>query len=223
MILFSDSTQFYGVLINHISKVLQARDFICADEKDWVVNEAMNPRSLQHGGTFRNALSRKVTGIVIPIFSELIANIDHNYNLDLIDPKHNDPPLTNFWLSMFRESSVLQFNYADMINPRKQVPWVGRRKAGENYKCELPFSWLIHEAVDSQWSIVWNIGSEKVLQSHLVVYILLVSGVILQWSRGRGGSYYMNWLAPSPFQLVLECLGRISCAQFLGFLVHGAR
>ena len=146
-----DATQFHGVLINHISKVLQERDQIREDEKEWVVKEAMNPKSLQHGGTFRNALSRKVDDVIVPVFSEILASIDQNYNLDLIDPKRDNPAISQFWLSMFRECGVMQFNYSDMITPREQVPGVGGRKAGEDYKCELPFSWLIHEAVDSQW------------------------------------------------------------------------
>lgn len=151
VIFFPDPNQFNGVLIKHMSEVLQERDLIREDEKEWVVKEAMNPRSLQHGGTFRNALSRKFDEVIIHIFSEIIASIDQNYNLDLVDPKFDDPLLSRFWLSMFRESGVMQFNYADMITPREQVPGVGGRKAKEDYKCHLPFSWLIHEAVDSQW------------------------------------------------------------------------
>ena len=145
-----DTTQFHGLLISHIFQVLQERDQNKEGEKEWVVKEAMNPRSLQHGGTFRNALSRKIDEVIIPIFSEVIASIDQNYNLDLIDPKGSESPLTQFWLSMFRECGVLQFSYTDMITPREQVPGVGGRKAREDYKCELPFSWVVHEAMDSQ-------------------------------------------------------------------------
>ena len=145
-----DDTQFHGVLINHLFKVLQKRDQTKEGEKEWMITEAMNPRSLQYGGTFRNALSRKVDEVIIPVFGEIIGSIDQNYNLDLIDPDDIDSSLSQFWLSMFRESGVMQYNYADMINPREQVPGVGGRKAGEDYKCEMPFSWLIHEAVDSQ-------------------------------------------------------------------------
>ncbi len=112
----------------------------------------MDPRSLQHGGTFRNVLSRRVDEVIIPIFSEIIASIDQNYNLDLIGSESVNIPLTQFWLSMFRECGAMQFSYADMIAARELVPGVGGRKSGEDYKCELPFSWLIHEAVDSQWN-----------------------------------------------------------------------
>lgn len=150
-IYFVEFTQFYGALVQHIFKVLEERDQVRTDEKEWVINEAMNAKNLQHGGTFRNVLSRRVDDVVIPVFSEIIAIIDQNFNLDLIDPKNESTLLSQFWLSMFRDSSIMQFNYSDMVTPREHVPGVGGRKSGEDFKCELPFSWLIHEAVDSLW------------------------------------------------------------------------
>ena len=121
----------------------------------------MDPKSLQHGGTFRNALSRKFDEVITPIFSEIIASIDRNYNLDLIDPNSTSSSLAQFWLSMFRECGAIQFNYADMATPRGEVPGLGGRNAGGDYKCELPFSWLVHEAVESQWdNAVSSAGKE---------------------------------------------------------------
>ena len=142
------------MLINHLSKVLKERDQIREDDKDWVVKEAMNSRAIQHGGTFRNALSKRIDEIVTPIFSEIIATIDRNCNLDLIFSKSENfsLPISEFWLSMFRECGVIVFDYTDMITPRAVVPGIGSRKSAEDFKCEMPFSWLIYEAVQSQWN-----------------------------------------------------------------------
>ena len=123
---------------------------MCYDEKDWVIKEAMDAKSLQHGGTFRNVLSRKVDKVVIPIFSEIIGSIDQNYNLNLIEAKNEESPLSQFWLSMFSESRIMQFDYESMSTPRLQVPGVGARMSGEDFMCQLPFSWIIYESVDSQ-------------------------------------------------------------------------
>lgn len=147
----TDSTEFYRVLVYHMSEILREKDKLRPDEKEWVINEAMDLRSLQHGGTFRNVLSRKVDNVIVPIFSEIISVIDQNYNLDLIDPRSEDLAVSQFWLSVFRDPDMMQFCYTDVVNPRKQVPGVGGRKAGEDFKCEMPFSWLIHSAVQSQW------------------------------------------------------------------------
>lgn len=146
-----DRTEFCEVLVQHIHKVLQEHDQIREDQKDWVSNEAMNQKSLQQGGTFHNVLSRKIDEVIVPIFSEIIATIDQNHNLALIDPSNEDSPLSQFWLNIFRDSNIMQFNYTDMVTPRRQVPGWGGRKTGKDFRCELPFSWLVYEAIESQW------------------------------------------------------------------------
>lgn len=142
-----DTSKFHGLLIYHIFNALQGKD---RNEKKWVVNEAMNVRNLQYGGTFRNSLSRKVDEIIIPVFSEIIGVIDQNYNLDLVNPKTSDPAVIQLWLRIFRESGLMQFNYTDI---REQVPGVGSKMSDDSYyyRCGFPFSWLIHDAVNSQW------------------------------------------------------------------------
>ena len=149
--LLVDDSQFHGILIQHIYQVLKQKESLYESDKEWVIKEAMNAKSLQHGGTFRNVLTRKVDEVVIPIFSEIIARIDTNYNLDLINPKNENSPRSQFWLSIFRNREIMQFDYNEFVTPREQVPGVGGRKADVDFKCELPFSWLIFDAVDSQW------------------------------------------------------------------------
>ncbi len=132
--------------MKHISKLLQERDEIRVDEKEWVIKEAMDPKRLQHGGTFCKVLSRKFDEIIVPMFKEIIAYIDQNYNLNLIDPENEHSRLSRFWLSMF--NNVVKFSYEDMLESRDRIR--GQIPI-EAFKCELPFSWLIHEAVESQW------------------------------------------------------------------------
>lgn len=146
----TDSHHFCEVLVLHIHEVLRKHDEACKDKQDWISSEAMNVKSLRHGGTFHNVLSRKVDEVVIPIFSEILAVIDQNYNLDLIDPDNEDSPQSQFWLNMFRDPDIMQFNYTDMVIPKEQVPGLGGRKMGEDFKSAFPFSWLVYEAVESQ-------------------------------------------------------------------------
>lgn len=163
-----DFDTFHGLLVQHIYHLLQQRDEDRIDEKEWVVNEAMNSKNLQHGGTFSNALSRKVDKVIIPIFGEIIASVDHNYNLDLIDPKNED--LTRFWLCMFGNPRIMQFSYDDMVRPREQIPGVGARKAGKDFKSQLPFSWLIFETVRNQWD---NAMSTAGILAHFVQFLMI--------------------------------------------------
>ena len=134
----------------HIHQLLEERDRVREDEKDWVLREALSAKKLQSGGTFRNVIARKLDEVIIPIFAEIIALIDRNYNLDLASPKSNSTPLTQFWLAMFRDPKVMHFSYTEM-SVREQIPGIGGRMAEEEFRCQLPFSWLVQEAFEAQW------------------------------------------------------------------------
>jgi hypothetical protein len=141
-------TQFCEVLIHHIHKILQDSDDICEDRKEWVSNEAINVKSLQYGGTFRNVLSRKVDEVVVPIFSEIIAAIDQNYNLNILIKQDKNPALSQFWLNIFSDSSIMQFDY---ITSKEPIPV---RKAEGGFDSCFPFSWLVYEIIEGQWDKV---------------------------------------------------------------------
>lgn len=147
----TDVTTFHGILVNRMFEILEERDHLYEDEKVWVINEAMNAKKLQHGGTFRNVLSRKIDEVVIPILAKIIATLDHNCNLDWIDPKKHELSISQFWLSIFNERQLMQFSYAEIATPKERVPEVEGRKVKETFRCKLPFSWLIFETINSHW------------------------------------------------------------------------
>ena len=146
-----DDANFHGVLVIHLHQLLKERDRVRVDEKDWVLNEALNAKKLQSGGTFRNVIARKLNEVIIPIFSKIIALIDRNYNLDLANPNGNSTPVTQFWLAIFRDPKVMHFSYTEM-SVREQVPGMTE----EEFRCRLPFSWLVREAFEAQWDSAKN-------------------------------------------------------------------
>ena len=134
----------------HIYRLLREREAERTDLSDWVLTEALNSSNLEVGGTFRNVLARKIDDVVIPIFAKIIASIDRNYNLDLINPKDGETPLSQFWLAMFRDPNIQKLRYSDMVMGDK-VPGLGGRKLDQDFRCSMPFFWLIKDAVESQW------------------------------------------------------------------------
>ncbi len=135
----------------HMLQVLRQQDSERTDDKEWVLVEALNPKHLQCGGAFMNVLTRKIDEILSPLFAEIIALIDFNYNLNVLLPKH--VPLYTFWVSMFRD--VYHFEYKDIgASPREQVPGVGGHLSENMFKCQLPFSWIIKERVEAEWRYV---------------------------------------------------------------------
>ena len=149
-----DDTQFHGILIKHIHNLLQEREEVLRDEKNWVVKESMDIRNLLHGGTLCNTLSRKVDQVLVHIFAEILTVIDQNFNLNLMDSSNSDTPLSQFWLRMFSYSNIMQFTFTNFVEGRDHLPGIGARKAGTEFECKLPFSWIIYQTLHSQWDKV---------------------------------------------------------------------
>lgn len=119
----------------------------------------MDLRKLHIGGTFKNALARKIDEVVIPLFAEVIALADHNFNLShLKQLSIEQSAVQEFWLRMFSDPKVLQLNYSEIVG-REKVAVVD-----DNFKCHLPFSWLIKDAVDNQWELARTTSGNHVLR-----------------------------------------------------------
>ena len=111
-----------------------------------MLDEALDSRRLQSSGTFQNCLVRKLDDIIIPVFSELIQFMDTCSNLNLLH-QNEHTAIEHFWLEMFgcRELTHNLINYCATDTSR--VPVVGGKPL--EFKCKLPFSWLITEVVES--------------------------------------------------------------------------
>ena len=149
--LILDQSQFHGILISHIHKLLQEREELYRNEQNWIVKESLNSVNLIHGGTLSNALSRKVDEVVIHILAEIIAFVDHNCNLILIEPGNENSILSKFWLLMFENFQIMQFKFTNFVSREDSVQ---TRQYGPEYTCEFPFSWLIYEIFESLWTSV---------------------------------------------------------------------
>lgn len=162
----TDTTTFHGILVQRIAEVIKERDDIRDPRKRWVLEEAMDLKKLHTGGTFGNVLARKVDEVVVPIFAYIISAVDQNYNLDLI---HLDSgfvsPISKLWLAIFCDPKVLSFRYDDIAASGDKLPGAGSRKSGQDFKCHLPFSWIIKESADALW------GNAKRTAGITILYI----------------------------------------------------
>lgn len=121
---------------------LKERESIRVDEQDWIVLQAMNPRRLHNGVTFRNVLAHQINEVLTTYFTEIVAEIDQRSNLDLLaDHCEEGMPLNSFWLSMFRQINIEFVSH-------------GQRKLKitvvNDFQCKLPFSWIVKDGVDGQ-------------------------------------------------------------------------
>ena len=155
-----DTTSFYGIIVKYIHILLREREGFYNSSSNWVLEEAMNTRKLHIGGTFKNALAKRIDNVIIPFFAEVIAFIDRNQNLyHLKDLGKRQCTMHDLWLHIFSTPELFSLNFAEIA---------GRDKApvDDGFRCKFPFSWLIKEAVDNQWE---NVTSGKVYQSHIML------------------------------------------------------
>jgi len=142
--------------------VLREKDSVLPNPTDWAFDQSMKSMKLRQGGTFRNCLSRKFDEVIVPIFAEILGSIDKNYNLNLIHNMKDDRSslIAQLWLGIFADKQVCRFSYNNFATKSQQqqekntgkVPGIGTLLASPDYTCKFPFSWLVKDAIDSQWN-----------------------------------------------------------------------
>lgn len=150
-----DTTSFYGIMVKHIHTLLQRRDEAYGSGSNWILEEAMNMRKLHIGGTFRNALTRRIDNVIIPLFAKVIAVIDQNRNLRHLNGLGKKQcSIHDLWLKIFSNPSVLGLNYEEMTGQQKTP-------VADDFYCDFPFSWLIKETIETQWECVKNTSGNR--------------------------------------------------------------
>ena len=135
-------------------------DDIYPEAKEWAFEEAL--KHSQISGTFRNALSRRLDKILLPILAKIIALIDKNFNLTIIH-KHRDnikilSPIARLWLEIFSERTLCRISYEDIFTTnnvakaKKWIPGIGATLSDRFYECQFPFSWICREVINVQRS-----------------------------------------------------------------------
>ncbi|XP_064403130.1 E3 ubiquitin-protein ligase RNF213-like isoform X2 [Halichondria panicea] len=132
---------FYDLLVKLIHSALLQRESDRVDEREWVLNEAMSGRKLQNGGTFRNVLARRIDEVITPYFAEIIAHVDQNCNLDLLDSKDLNSPVSRLWLTIFKFTGG-RIDFSSLAE--------GKTTIKNNFQCQFPFSWFVKDMVNAQ-------------------------------------------------------------------------
>ena len=203
----------------HLYKLLREREEDTSDLSEWVLSEALNASKLEVGGTFRNVLARKIDEVVVPLFAKVIACIDCNYNLDLIDPKAQDSTCSRFWLAMFGDPKVLQLKYSKMTQG-DTILGMGGRKSTQDFKCRMPFFWLIKDTVDSQWDIAKS-GAGK--QFILIIQPSLIGNLfsfVAGWGKRQHHAQLCEFIVATPIGVILESVDKKNCEEFYEFYLH---
>ena len=142
---YVDKIPLFNKLVDQVFNILREYDEKHYPDKEWMINEAMNLRQLQIEGTLHSAIYRKLDQVVVPILAEIIALIDHNYNLNLISgelPLHTNSKL---WLDIFDKSELCRRKLTyEVLFPNQTEKRIPRQvHVSANFHAKFPFSWLI--------------------------------------------------------------------------------
>ena len=128
------------------------------EAEGWAFEEAL--KHSQISGTFRNALSRRLDKILLPILAKIIALIDKNFNLTIIHENRDNTkissPIAKLWLEIFSEKTLCKISYEDIFTTnnvakaKKWIPGIGATLSDQFYKCQFPFSWICREVINIQ-------------------------------------------------------------------------
>ncbi|XP_046861644.1 E3 ubiquitin-protein ligase rnf213-alpha-like [Xenia sp. Carnegie-2017] len=175
-------TDLSTILILRIHQLLLERDKECSsDQKLWVQEEALSQRHLQETGTFRKALCKKISSIVSPILSEVIAYCDRNHNLNLL--LEANVWTRKLWLEMLKEDSITTMTYESFISPvsgrireRATVLSIG---VGHRFEGKFPFSWIIKDIVQD---LLLKVGGDitKRLESLRSIFDASPLGILIK-------------------------------------------
>ncbi|XP_065826351.1 E3 ubiquitin-protein ligase RNF213-like isoform X2 [Oscarella lobularis] len=148
---------FYVELKRRVIKLLIEREERAGEEnaREWMKNEALSQNSIQAGGTFRHSLWLKIVNVVTPILAELIAFVDVDSNLLLLQETAHGVShwIGELWLKLFASSQLTPLRYEEFLSPTQQEPRhrVLVKGSGHHdhvFQANFPFSRLIKDEVD---------------------------------------------------------------------------
>ena len=133
----------------------------------WVRNEALSHSGLQKGGTFRRTLWLRIVDTVTPVLSKIIAFVDRNHNLKLLEEvaAGSRSWLTDLWLGIFNSSLISGHDY-DFLSPVEKA--VSQRvrvlSSGLNdhlFSTQFPFSYVVKLELDGMMKKAKDIAADR--------------------------------------------------------------
>ena len=160
---------FYKQLKHQVIRLLHEQESHqdSTSATEWVRNEALSHSSLQKGGTFRRALWLRVVDTVTPVLSKIIAFVDSNHNLKLLEEvaAGSRSWLTDLWLDIFNSSLISCHDYKFLSPLQKAVSQRVRvLSSGLNehlFSAQFPFSHVIKLELDGMMRKAKDIAADR--------------------------------------------------------------
>ncbi|KAK7465937.1 hypothetical protein BaRGS_00037515, partial [Batillaria attramentaria] len=148
----TDKNQFFTGLWRLLTSVLEEKEAGRDEPMNWLAKDAAQPDWIRRAGTFRRAWMQCIERHLIPILAGVVAYLDTNHNLDLLQQDELPPWVSNLWLRILNDESLVNFRYSDMLSGNhtelKEFVCGSTFVAKNACASMLPFSWVIVEVIE---------------------------------------------------------------------------
>ncbi|XP_032802457.2 E3 ubiquitin-protein ligase rnf213-alpha isoform X1 [Petromyzon marinus] len=165
----SGEAEFVTALQTRVAGLLKEQEMLMFSNESWTSRQASSLESILHNGTFRQALWQHLQKVVSSALAGVLAAVDQDNNLDLLDESKQPPHIIELWLQILSNENILPFQ-SIAREANVQIPVPRSTDAGLPRHSELPFSWLFYESIQTLWIKIQDhqetLGScpEKMLQ-----------------------------------------------------------
>ncbi|KAM6211439.1 E3 ubiquitin-protein ligase rnf213-alpha-like [Sarcoramphus papa] len=172
------SSHFMSVLKRRICHLLQEREKISLEPREWVYRRAVSSEFILEETSFRHALWMHLEDIVANLFAQILAVVDANNNLDHLSPLS---PHSELWLQMFKEESFLRIKYISKKQDAKISVLSMTEDPNTSVFCQFPFSWVLKAYLEELWEKVYNMkGHPKVpMKEPAKLFQALIKNVLM--------------------------------------------
>ena len=153
--------------------ILEEREKLKHQDFEWVIDEACNSASLQCDGTFHHVLSRKLDGVMIPIFANILTFADCYNNLEMICAakyiQYSHACIFNhimycysiffsnvsqlkkqLWVKIFNNEDLYKFFFHNQSTDTAEFNKL-HEVLKQDFTCQFPFFWVIKDIIDSEF------------------------------------------------------------------------
>ncbi|XP_055559911.1 E3 ubiquitin-protein ligase rnf213-alpha-like isoform X6 [Falco cherrug] len=149
----SVSRHFMTILKRRICCLLEERDKLMQEPREWIFRRALSTEFILEDTSFRQALWTYLEDTVVNVFAQILAVVDANNNLDHLS---QGSPLAELWLQMFQEEKFLKIKYTRKVADAKISVLSMSKDPNTSLSCQFPFSWVLKAYLDDIWEKVYH-------------------------------------------------------------------
>ncbi|XP_064641334.1 E3 ubiquitin-protein ligase rnf213-alpha-like isoform X1 [Lineus longissimus] len=144
-------------------------------DQDWLSKDAAAPENINRAGTFSLAIHMIIEGKIMPTLAGLIAYLDTNSNLDILQRQRTarDKWICTLWLKMLTDVHVTPLSYEKLLlSPKSRAElteMIAQQTAAgrQTFQPQFPFSWEVYaqmEIIIQTAKTMKEEGLEKICQ-----------------------------------------------------------